>query len=99
MSVIEKEEELEAFFHDAGKTSDRWRVGTEYEKVGVLKENGVAAPFSGKRGIESVLASLAERFGWEPKNRTVTSSRWPRSNAQITLEPGGQTELSGEPLR
>ena len=35
MSVIEKKEELEAFFHNAGKPRERWRVGTEYEKIGI----------------------------------------------------------------
>jgi len=42
MSVIEKKAELEAYFHDAGKPRDRWRVGTEYEKVGIDRNTAKA---------------------------------------------------------
>ena len=69
MSVIEKKEELEAFFHDAGKTRERWRVGTEYEKVGIDRATGKAIPYFGPRGIERILRELIERFGWEPEEQ------------------------------
>ena len=59
--------DLVAYIAAGAKPEADWRVGTEYEKVGVLKESGIAAPFSGDRGIENVLARLAERFGWKPK--------------------------------
>ena len=39
MSVIEKAYELEAYFHDSGKPRELWRVGTEYEKVGIDRSN------------------------------------------------------------
>ena len=97
MSVIEKEEELEAFFHDAGKARDRWRVGTEYEKVGIDRNTGKAIPYSGPRGVEFILRELSERFGWEPEEQDGHIIALARANAQITLEPGGQIELSGEP--
>lgn len=73
-----------------------WRVGTEYEKVGVFQESGVAAPFSGKRGIETVLERLAERFGWTPKRERGRLIALTGRDANITVEPGGQLELSGE---
>ena len=97
MSVIEKKAELEAFFHDAGKTRDRWRVGTEYEKVGIDRNTGKAIPYSGPRGVEFILRELSERFGWEPEEQDGHIIALARGNAQITLEPGGQIELSGEP--
>src|SRR5262249_9267850 len=78
------------------KPASEWRVGTEYEKVGVLEESGVAAPFSGKRGIETVLERLAERFGWQPKRGHGRLIALTRRAANITVEPGGQLELSGE---
>jgi len=59
--------ELVQYIAAGAKPVADWRVGTEYEKVGVLEESGVAAPFSGTRGIEAVLAGLADRFGWQPK--------------------------------
>jgi glutamate--cysteine ligase len=82
--------------HQAGKPRERWRIGTEYEKVAVDRATGRAAPYSGKRGIEAVLRGLAERFGWDPKEEDGHVIALARGGASITLEPGGQLELSGE---
>ena len=97
MSVIEKTEELEAFFHHAGKPRERWRVGTEYEKVGIDRNTAKAIPYFGRRGVEFILRELIERYGWEPEEQEGHIIALERGNAQITLEPGGQIELSGEP--
>lgn len=97
MSVIEKKEELEAFFHNAAKPRERWRVGTEYEKVGIDRNTAKAIPYSGPRGVEFILRALIDRFGWEPEEQDGHIIALARDNAQITLEPGGQIELSGEP--
>jgi glutamate--cysteine ligase len=97
MSVIEKNQELEAYFHDSGKPSDRWRVGTEYEKVGIVRSTGQAIPYFGPRGVDRILRELIERFGWEPEEQDGNIIALTRDKAQITLEPGGQIELSGEP--
>src|SRR3954471_4659982 len=89
-------DDLVQYIADGAKPRAQWRVGTEYEKVGVLRESGRAAPFSGPRGIEAVLRRLADRYGWEPKleNGHVIALYGPQ--ATITVEPGGQLELSGE---
>jgi glutamate--cysteine ligase len=97
MSVIEKYDELEAYFHNAAKPRDRWRVGTEYEKVGIVRSTGQAIPYSGPRGVEYILRELIDRFGWEPEEQDGHIIALTRDKAQITLEPGGQIELSGEP--
>ncbi len=97
MSVIEKNEQLEAYFHDAGKPREQWRVGTEYEKVGVDRTTGKAIPYFGPRGVNRILRELIERFGWEPEEQNGNIISLSRDKAQITLEPGGQIELSGEP--
>jgi glutamate--cysteine ligase len=97
MSVIEKKHELEAYFHDAGKPRERWRVGTEYEKVGIYRDTGQAIPYFGKRSVDFILRELIERFGWEPEEQDGNIIALTRDKAQITLEPGGQIELSGEP--
>src|SRR6266480_2086116 len=60
MSVIEKTHELEAYFHDAGKPREKWRVGTEYEKVGIYRDTGQAIPYFGKRGVDFILRELME---------------------------------------
>ncbi len=93
---IERREQLIDYFASAGKPRERWGIGTEYEKVAVLREDARAAPFSGDRGIESMLRQLAERYRWEPLlegGRIVALSG---EEASITLEPGGQLELSGQ---
>ncbi|MDP2604843.1 MAG: glutamate--cysteine ligase [Deltaproteobacteria bacterium] len=97
MSVIEKKTELEVYFHDAGKPRERWRVGTEYEKVGIDRSTAKAIPYFGRRGVEFILRELIERFGWEPQEQEGHIIALARDNAMITLEPGGQIELSGEP--
>jgi glutamate--cysteine ligase len=97
MSVIEKKAELEAFFHDSGKPRDRWRVGTEYEKVGIERATGKAIPYFGPRGVDRILRELIDRFGWEPEEQDGFIIALRRDKHEIHLEPGGQIELSGEP--
>src|SRR5213593_1970580 len=93
---IESTDQLVEQFHRAGKPRARWMIGTEYEKVAVERASGKAAPFSGPRGIETMLRGLAERFGWEPKEEDGRVVALARGGASITLEPGAQLELSGE---
>lgn len=93
---VERRDQLIEGFVKAAKPPDQWRIGTEYEKVAVQRADGRAVPFSGPRGIEALLRRLADRYGWEPleeDGRTVALSG---HKASITLEPGGQVELSGE---
>jgi len=97
--AIESVDQLVEQFHLAGKPRARWAIGTEYEKVVVDRATGRAAPFSGSRGIETVLRTLAERFDWEPKEESGRTVALVRGGASITLEPGAQLELSGEQCR
>ena len=93
---IDGVEDLVRYIAAGAKPRSEWRVGTEYEKVGVLRESGVAAPFSGPRGIETVLERLADRYGWQPKRERGRIIALMGRDANITVEPGGQLELSGE---
>jgi glutamate--cysteine ligase len=97
MSIIRKKEDLEEYFHNSGKPRERWRVGTEYEKVGIDRRSARAIPYSGPRGVETILRALVEDFGWQPEEQDGHIIALVRGNAQIHLEPGGQIELSGEP--
>jgi len=97
MSPIRNKEELEEFFHSSGKPRQRWRVGTEYEKIGIERRSAKAIPYSGPRGVETILRALAEEYNWQPQEEDGHVMALARGNAQITLEPGGQIELSGEP--
>jgi len=97
MSIIRNKEELEEFFHKSGKPRDQWRVGTEYEKVGIERQSAKAISYSGPRGVEAILRALADEFNWEPVEEEGHVIALVRDKAQIHLEPGGQIELSGEP--
>jgi glutamate--cysteine ligase len=95
---IERIEQLVAQFHDAGKPRANWKIGTEYEKLAVDARTGKAAPFTGPHGIERLLRLLAERFGWEPRDEEGAVIALARDGVSITLEPGGQVELAGQPV-
>jgi glutamate--cysteine ligase len=86
-------------FTSSCKPAHEFRVGTEAEKFGVLVESGDPLPFEGERGVRRVLAELEQRFGWvgerEYEHGDVIALL--RDNASVTLEPGGQLELSGAP--
>src|SRR5262245_16008701 len=95
---IVRSEQLVEQFHAAAKPRTEWRIGTEYEKLAVDAATGAAVPFAGPRGIERVLLSLAERFGWEPREEQGATIALARGGVSITLEPGGQIELAGKPV-
>jgi glutamate--cysteine ligase len=93
---VTRRDELVHWFERGFRPRAEWKIGTEYEKVGVDRRTGRAASYSGPRGIEEVLKRLADQFGWKPRRegQRVIALEGPR--ATITLEPGGQLELSGE---
>jgi glutamate--cysteine ligase len=95
-------EDLIAPLHESCKPRAEWRIGTEAEKHGVFRD-GSAVPFVGERSVSAVLDRLAERHGWKRERESDDDgSPWislSRGDASITLEPGGQLELSGAPLR
>jgi glutamate--cysteine ligase len=91
--------ELTAYLASGCKPRRDWLIGTEHEKFGFLRDSLAPLPFSGPRSIEAVLAGLAERFQWEPLYEGEHLVALKKDGASITLEPGGQFELSGAPLR
>jgi glutamate--cysteine ligase len=91
---IERYEQLIDVFASACKPRASWHIGTEYEKVAVWAASGDAVPFTG--GIEEVLRRLAERYPWEPIVEDGRIVALHGAHASITLEPGGQLELSGQ---
>jgi glutamate--cysteine ligase len=86
-------------FHEAGnKPPSAWRVGTEHEKFVFRHKDLRRAPYEGPDGIGALLNGML-RFGWEPvvENGNVIALE-DDARCSITLEPGGQFELSGAPL-
>lgn len=88
---------LEPFF-DAIRPPNTFLIGAEAEKFGVDRDTGAAMPYEGERSISAVLETLADRHGWAREDTGGPLISLLRSGASITLEPGGQLELSGAPL-
>lgn len=91
-------DELVARFTAGAKPRDEFRVGTEHEKIGVLTDSGAAVPFHGARSIASLFDRLV-RSGYTPVLENGVPIALARGGAKVTLEPGGQLELSGDPFR
>lgn len=91
--------DLARYFHGFAKAHECMRMGLEAEFFAVDSVSGRAISYSGEGGIESILKRLAVRFGYEPvkENGAVIALR--RSDRMVTLEPGGQVELSAPPVR
>src|ERR1700687_4049431 len=94
--LVEKKEDLIRYFEEGGKPRDQWRVGTEYEKVAVRTRDAHAMPFSGPGGVEELLRRMADRYGFEPEEERGRILALKGERSAITIEPGGQIELSGE---
>jgi len=77
-----------------------WRVGTEYEKLAVARDGRrLAYEDDGPRpGIGRLLSDLAQHGDWRPIEEAGSLIGLVRDGASITLEPGGQFELSGAPF-
>jgi len=94
--LVESKEHLIRYFETGAKPRSEWRVGSEYEKIAVSARDGRALPFSGPGGVEEILGRLVERYGYEPEDEHGRIVALRGERAAITVEPGGQIELSGE---
>ena len=85
---------------EKGPKADRskWRIGTEHEKFAFYRDTLEPVPYEGERGIGALLDALADKHGWERVREGANTIALKQNNASITLEPGGQFELSGAPL-
>ncbi len=85
------------------KPKDAWRIGTEHEKFVFYTETLKPVPYGGSRGIRSLMEHMIARYDWEPitEGANIIALKRPDGEAggTISLEPGGQFELSGAPLR
>jgi glutamate--cysteine ligase len=96
---VESLEDAVAYFRLGEKPRDAWRVGTEHEKLGLYESDLSPVPYAGPRGIGALLERLAELDGWQRIQEAGKTIALSRDGMSITLEPGGQLELSGEPKR
>jgi glutamate--cysteine ligase len=97
--VIEGFRDLVAHL-EQGPKPDRasWRIGTEHEKFAFYRDTLSPVPYEGERGIGALLDALADNYGWMRVQEHGKTIALLQAGASITLEPGGQFELSGAPL-
>ncbi|KAH9292657.1 hypothetical protein KI387_042160, partial [Taxus chinensis] len=88
-------QDLVAYLASGCKPKDKWRIGTEHEKFGF--ERKTLQPMNYEQ-ISELLQGLAERFGWDKVMEGDFIIGLKQDNQSVSLEPGGQFELSGAPL-
>jgi glutamate--cysteine ligase len=90
--------DLAAWFRAHERPASQWKVGIEHEKIPLLAGTTDPVPYEGPRGIAAVLRAFG-RYGYEPfeeDGRVIASQH---GGLTVSIEPGGQLELSGRPFR
>ncbi len=97
---IEGMDELVDYLAKGNKPRSEWRIGTEHEKFPFYVDGHAPVPYGGDRGIRSILEGMQEKLGWDPilDEGRIIGLVEPTGQGAISLEPGGQFELSGAPL-
>ena len=96
--LVEHYDQLVQYLSDGCKPRSDWKVGTEHEKFGFFKDTLKPIPYNGKSSVKSLLVGLKDNYGWEPVFEAGNIIGLTKDGANVSLEPGGQLELSGAPL-
>ena len=96
--LIETREDLVSYVEEGCKAATDWRIGTEHEKFGYRLVDRAPLPYEGACSVHSMLDGIADRFGWTRVFENGSLIGLSRGGANVSLEPGGQLELSGVPL-
>ena len=91
--------ELLDWFKSGAKPKKDWKIGTEHEKFVFYNDNLQRVRYLGASGISELLNEVAGKYNWEKilENKNTIGLK-DDTGASISLEPGGQLELSGTPL-
>ncbi|APO85904.1 glutamate--cysteine ligase [Marivivens sp. JLT3646] len=95
---IESHNQLAEYLASGCKPKEDWRIGTEHEKFGYCRDSLRPIPYEGERSVKAMLEGLRDRYGWDPVLEAGQLIGLTRNGANVSLEPGGQLELSGAPL-
>jgi glutamate--cysteine ligase len=93
-------DELVAWIAAGEKPRDDWRLGTEHEKIPFYRAGHAPVPYEGEAGVRALLDGLRAETGWEPilDHNNIIGLFDAEGGGAISLEPGGQFELSGAPV-
>jgi len=93
---VENRHQLVEYLESGCKPETEWRLGTEHEKFGFTTDDMRPLSYEGERGIKAMLEGLASQFGWKRiHEQGKLIALLDDNGASVTLEPGGQLELSG----
>ncbi|MFI5016092.1 MAG: glutamate--cysteine ligase [Hyphomicrobiales bacterium] len=97
---IESRDQLVAWIEKGCKPAEAYRIGTEHEKFPFYRASHAPVPYHGENGIRALLAGMGSSLGWEPimDGEHLIGLADGEGMGAISLEPGGQFELSGAPL-
>lgn len=92
--------ELTDYLAEGCKPPEAFRIGTEHEKFAFFKADNSPVPYFGEASISALLNGMQEKLGWEPiiDAGHIIGLAEPAGMGAISLEPGGQFELSGAPV-
>ncbi len=100
--LVRSRDDLVGWIAAGAKSRNNWRIGTEHEKFVFHTDTLTPVPYAGERSIRALMEALIARFGWEPileGDRIIALKRAEGvQGGNISLEPGGQFELSGRPV-
>src|ERR671921_311325 len=100
MTPLQSRDELVAWFEAGSKPPSEFRIGTEHEKTRFTLEGHRPVAYEGARGIGALLEGMKLLLGWEPimERGNIIGLYDVTGGGAISLEPGGQFELSGAPV-
>ena len=92
--------ELSAYLAKGPRPRQDFRIGTEHEKFAFFREDNSPVPYFGDASISALLKGMEAKLGWEPimDGENIIGLAEHSGMGAISIEPGGQFELSGAPV-
>ncbi|MBP2562557.1 glutamate--cysteine ligase [Neorhizobium galegae] len=92
--------ELSAYMEQGARPNNKFRIGTEHEKFAFFHSDNGPVPYFGDASISALLEAMQAKLGWEPimDGDNIIGLGEQSGMGAISIEPGGQFELSGAPL-
>ena len=99
-TALTSRDDLVAWFEAGCRPPSEFRIGTEHEKFPFRRADLSPVAYEGPNGIEALLNGMQGLLGWEPilDAGKIIGLYDVTGGGAISLEPGGQFELSGAPL-
>ncbi len=93
-------DDMAAYMAAGAKPKEKFRIGTEHEKFAFFRADNSPVPYFGEASISALLTGMQAKLGWEPimDGDNIIGLGEQHGMGAISIEPGGQFELSGAPL-